>query len=125
MKKNKGIKHLFYAARYSWEGFRALSQETAFCHEMLLGVVALCAAWFLPHLSLLWRVFLSLLWLALPTMEILNTAIEAVVDMITEEYHPLAKKAKDLGSAAVFCTCIANLIAWLAAFSIVIRGCLQ
>ena len=41
-------------------------------------------------------------------IELLNTAIEAVVDMVTEKYHPLAKIAKDCGSAA---TCMATLIA--------------
>ena len=86
--------------------------ETAFRHELLVGIIFLPLA----TLGFGWRVAMTIAWIALPTTEILNTAVEAVVDLVSPEFHPLAKKAKDCGSAAVFCVCVANAILWVAAF---------
>ena len=115
MPRITGFKHLFYAAKYSMQGFQAMLGETAFQHELIVGIIFLPLAWLLPGMGLGWRTAMTIAWLALPTTEILNTAIEAVVDLVSPEFHPLAKKAKDCGSAAVFCVCIANAILWLAA----------
>ena len=112
MQKLKGLTHFLHAATYSWDGFKALWKEAAFRQELLLGVVLVPAAWLLPHLSLLWRVLLTAAWILLLAAEALNTAIEAVVDMVMPERHPLAKKAKDLGSATVFCLCVVNVLFW-------------
>jgi diacylglycerol kinase len=60
-------------------------------------------------------VLLNLLWLALLTVELLNSSLEAVVDLASPEYHPLAKRAKDLASAAVGIALLVYLIAWVAA----------
>ena len=122
MKKYTGITHFFCAAKYSFDGFRAMLGEAAFRQELLAGVVAIPAAWLLPELTLLWRVLLTVAWIGLVTAEILNTAIEAVVDMVMPERHPLAKKAKDLGSAAVFCACTVNVLCWAAALWLVFFG---
>jgi diacylglycerol kinase len=64
---------------------------------------------------------LTLAWLGLLVVEILNTAIEAVVDLASPERHPLAKQAKDLASAAVTIAIVANILAWATA----IGQCLQ
>ena len=114
MQKLKGLTHFFHAASYSWDGFKALWQEAAFRQEVLLGVILVPAAWLLPRLALVWRVLLTVAWILLVAAEAVNTAIEAVVDMVMPERHPLAKKAKDLGSATVFCLCVVNVIFWLA-----------
>ena len=111
----KGLYHLIDATRFSMEGYKAMFTETAFQHELIVGIVFLPLAWLLPNLGFGWRVAMTIAWLALPTTEILNTAIEAVVDLVSPDFHPLAKKAKDLGSAAVFCVSIANAFLWLAA----------
>ncbi|MBR6470901.1 MAG: diacylglycerol kinase [Victivallales bacterium] len=111
----KGFGHLIDAFKYSLEGLYAMRNETPFRHELLVGIVALPLAWLLPDLDLVWRVLLTLAWLSLPTLEIVNTAIESVVNMVSPEWHPLAKKAKDCASAAVLCAGIANVIVWLAA----------
>lgn len=108
-----GVAHLRASAGYSISGIRAMLHETAFRHELICGVLELPLAWLLPGLGLGWRVGISLLWLTMPAMEMVNTAIEAVVDLVSPEYHPLAGKAKDLGSAAVFCTICANVFVWL------------
>jgi diacylglycerol kinase (ATP) len=62
------------------------------------------------------KLLLNLLWLVLLAVELLNTAIEAVVDLVSPGYHPLAKQAKDFGSAAVFCLLLAWIVAWGSAF---------
>ncbi|MBR4518358.1 MAG: diacylglycerol kinase [Victivallales bacterium] len=111
-----GFYHLIDATRFSMAGLRAMLSETAFRHELLVGIIFLPLAWLLPSLGFGWRVAMTIAWIALPTTEILNTAIEAVVDLVSPEIHPLAKKAKDCGSAAVFCVCVANAILWIAAF---------
>ncbi|GAE33400.1 diacylglycerol kinase [Halalkalibacter akibai JCM 9157] len=49
-------------------------------------------------------------------MEIMNTAIERTVDLVTEEYHPLAKRAKDISAAAVFVYCIFAVVIGLIIF---------
>ena len=115
MSSRKGLAHLIDAFKYSCDGFYARRNETAFRIELVLGAMAVPLAWLLPGMELVWRVMLTLAWLALPTLEIVNTAIEAIVDMVSPELHPLAKKAKDCGSAAVFCAGVANAIVWLAA----------
>ena len=111
-----GFYHLIDATRFSMAGLRAMLSETAFRHELLVGIIFLPLAWLLPNLGFGWRVAMTIAWIALPTTEILNTAVEAVVDLVSPEIHPLAKKAKDCGSAAVFCVCVANAILWIAAF---------
>ncbi|MBQ4480411.1 MAG: diacylglycerol kinase [Victivallales bacterium] len=116
MYSRKGLAHLIDAFKFSCEGLYAMRNETPFRIELVLGVLAVPLAWFLPGMDLVWRVILTLAWLALPTMEIVNTAIEAVVDLVSPDWHPLAKKAKDCASAAVFCVGVANVIVWLAAF---------
>lgn len=109
----KGLSHLIHAFRFSMEGLWAMRKETAFLLELLVGIVAVPLAWLLPGLDLVWRVLLTLAWLALPTVEAVNTSIEALVDMVSPEWHPLAKKAKDCGSAAVMCAGIGNIVVWL------------
>lgn len=109
--KKKGIAHLWSATLYSSNGFKAVSKETAFRHELLGGCLLLPAAWLLPFP--LWQaLILNLLWGAVLVVEILNTALEAIVDLLSPGYHPLAKKAKDLGSAAVGLSLIMNVLAW-------------
>ena len=52
-------------------------------------------------------------YLLIPMTEVLNSAIETVVDRIGQERHPLSKKAKDIGSAAVFCAICITSISWI------------
>ena len=110
--RTTGFRHLWKATGYSLAGLRDMLGETAFRHELLCGLVELPAAWLLPGLSLGWRLLLTLVWLSMPALETVNTAIEAVVDLASPERHPLARKAKDLGSCAVFFAILANLLAW-------------
>lgn len=103
-KVNKGIKRIFLATLYSYQGlYAAVRFESAFRQEALLAVLMAPCAFILGQTLLEIIVLFATLVLVLVT-ELLNSAIEAVVDRISYEWHELAKRAKDYGSAAVHLT---------------------
>ena len=105
--KEKGIRHLFAALRYSVQGLQRLWQEAAFRHEVILlfaGLV-LFAVIGAPFVHYLIFVILMLLMVA---FEAINTAIEELVDRISPEISSVGRHAKDLGSLAVFCLILIN-----------------
>ena len=107
LKGKRGFRRLINATRYSWQGIRAgFKNEAAFREECLLAVILIPVAILLPVTLLINSVLLLLL------TEILNSAIEAVVDRIGMEVHPLAGRAKDMGSAAVLFALVMGLVAW-------------
>lgn len=116
-----GLRHLRQSFACAFQGVREAFREVAFRQELAIGAVALPAAWLAPGLDFFWRVFLTLCWLSLPTMEIVNTAIENAANMLSPEQNPLAKKAKDLAGAGVLFVCIGNTIAWGSAIYVVVR----
>ena len=97
-----GFKRLWKATFYSIDGLRsAYVNESAFRTELGLALVTGPLTFFLDA-PLIYKL---LVWMSLGIVlvtEILNSAIEAVVDMTAGGYHPLAKRAKDMASAAVF-----------------------
>jgi diacylglycerol kinase (ATP) len=109
-----GIRRLLKACRYSYAGFRhALRHEAAIRDELILlailgPVSALLPVTRVEHLILVLSLMLLLL------VEFLNSAIEATVDRISRERHPLAAQAKDLASAAVLVALIMCALSWLA-----------
>lgn len=112
LKGKRGFRRLINATRYSWRGIRAgFKNEAAFREECLLAVILIPVALLLP-VTLLEKVILINSVLFLLLTEILNSAIEAVVDRIGMEVHPLAGRAKDMGSAAVLFALIMGLVAW-------------
>jgi diacylglycerol kinase (ATP) len=109
-----GISRLLYATRWSFRGLRAgWSHEAAFRQEVALIVVLLPLSVLLARDVMQW-LLLVLPLLALLTVELVNSAIEAVVDRIGEEFNELSGRAKDLGSAAVFICLLAGAVSWLA-----------
>jgi diacylglycerol kinase (ATP) len=114
---NKGLSHLMAATKYSMQGLKVMLSGVAFRQELIMGVIMLPIIWFALPLEILWKTFMTIIWLMLPTMEIINTAIEAVVDLVSPDFHPLAGQAKDLGSAGVFCAITANVFVWIAAIA--------
>lgn len=107
------VVHFFRAGGFSLAGLRAcFKDETAFRQECFLAVPHFLAVVLLP-LSMWMRFFLSLFWVLLMTVELLNTAIEAVVDIASPERRLLAKKAKDCASAAVFCISMSLVVTWV------------
>lgn len=108
----RGIAHLFSALRYSAHGFRAcFRDELAFRQECAIAIPHFIAVALVP-MELWMRFYLGALWFVMIAIELLNTAIEAVVNLASPEQHPLAKKAKDCGSAAVFCIIFLFVTSW-------------
>jgi diacylglycerol kinase (ATP) len=101
------------AFRYSCDGLiAAFKSERAFRQEVLLGVpMMLYAA--LSDYSVVEKIILIGTVLLVLTAELLNTAIEAVIARISNDIHPMAKIAKDCGSAAVLMMLILTLLAWI------------
>jgi diacylglycerol kinase (ATP) len=108
----QGLKRLWLATGHSLRGLRlSYSSEAAFRQEVWLAVVLLPLAFFLGE-SAVERAMLAGSVLVLLIVELLNTAIEAVVDRIGLERHALSGFAKDAGSAAVMLTLALVALTW-------------
>jgi len=108
-----GIRRLLNATRHSLEGLAAAVQhEAAFRQELLLAAVLVPLGLWLGDDGIE-RALLVGTVLMLLVVELLNSAIEAVVDRISLENHELAKRAKDYGSAAVMIALAATGLVWL------------
>lgn len=111
-KGKKGFVRLWNALGYSRDGLAAAwKNEAAFREEVLLAVVAIPLALFLGKTGVDRSILIGSIILIL-IVEILNSAIEAVVDKASPEKHELAKRAKDMGSAAVLFSLINAGIVW-------------
>ncbi len=112
-KSKSGVKRIFGAFFYSIEGFKAAwRNEHAFRQELLLLVAASIVALLLP-VSALEKLMLIGVFVLVLIVELINSAIEAVVDRVSLERNPLSKNAKDLGSAAVFLTLSLAAATWI------------
>ena len=113
-----GYLHCFAALKYSLQGFVAcFRQESAFRQECALGIphfIMLCVI----EMDAWMRVLLGVLWFLLIAVELLNSGIEAVVDLASPEHHELARKAKDCGSAAVMCLLVVIVGCWILAVGV-------
>jgi len=111
-KGKTGIQRLWNALCYSLQGMAsALRHEEAFRQECLLAVLLVPVAFFLPVGGTEKALMIGSVLLVL-IVELLNSAIEAAVDRISLENHQLAKRAKDIGSAAVFLSLINVAVVW-------------
>ena len=109
---NKGLKRLVLATGYSWQGFKAgWKNEEAFRQEVVLAAVLIPLALFLDAGQIQTILMITSVLLVL-LVEILNSAIEAVVDLVTDEKHELAGRAKDMGSTAVMIALIIVAVVW-------------
>lgn len=111
-KSKSGLKRIIGAIGYSIEGFKsAWKGEHAFRQEMLLVVCATIVALLLP-VTPLEKLMLIGVFILVLIVELINSAIEAVVDRVSLERNPLSKNAKDFGSAAVFLTLSLAAATW-------------
>ena len=114
-KGHKGLSRIVKAAGYSLDGFKAAYQhEAAFRQVLWLNFVLFVVIVFIPFnisikMILIFASFLSLI------VELINTGIEASVDHTSTLKHPLAKIAKDVGSAAQFLALLLLFILWVMA----------
>lgn len=107
-----GLTRVIHATGYSMKGLgSAWRHEAAFRQELLLIVLLTPLAFVVGADLMQTLLLLCLAWLVV-VVEILNSAVEAVVDRIGSEHHELSGRAKDLGSAAVFITLMMNLFGW-------------
>jgi diacylglycerol kinase (ATP) len=112
-KGKTGLRRVWNAFFYSLDGFRAAYQhEDAFRQEALLAAVLIPLALFLPVSGVGKAIMIASVLLVL-LVELLNSAVEATVDRISLENHQLAKRAKDIGSAAVFVSLLNVIVVWL------------
>ena len=111
-----GFTRIFNAAGYSWSGFKAAyKHEAAFRQELWLSLALTpVALYFAPSYADKAILIASLVFILL--IEILNSALEAVVDRFGDEIHPLAGRAKDMGSAAVFLAFVIAGLVWFSVF---------
>ena len=107
-----GLIRILKAFRYSLAGLRAaLQHEDAFRQECLLAAVLLPLALFVPA-SGVGKALLAGSVLLVLIVELLNSAVETTIDRVSLEHHPLAKRAKDIGSAAVFVALCNVALVW-------------
>ncbi|MDY6891079.1 MAG: diacylglycerol kinase [Pseudomonadota bacterium] len=110
--KTTGLARFYYATRYSIKGLcAAYRSEPAFRYELWAAALLLPQVFWLARSGLQLGLLVSTLLLVL-TMELINTAIEAVVDRAGTEFNTLAGLAKDLGSAAVLLTLLITVLVW-------------
>ena len=107
-----GLIRIWKAMFYSFAGLKAAYQgEAAFRQEVYLAVLLLPLLWWMElplSEKMILLLTLALVWIT----ELLNSGIEAIVDLASPEYHDLAKRAKDIGSAAVFISLSLLLVTW-------------
>ncbi len=107
-----GFARLVRATMASMAGIKAAwRSETAFRQECALAVLMIPAAFWLGTSAVEYLLLVATVALVL-IVELLNSAIEAVVDRISTDQHPLSGKAKDLGSAAVFLSLVLTGLVW-------------
>lgn len=108
-----GVIRIVKATKYSYLGIRAaLKNEAAFRQESALAIIMIIASIFLANSAEQFVLLLSGPFIVM-IAEILNSAIEAIVDRIGNEYHELSGRAKDMGSAAVFIALTYTVVSWV------------
>jgi undecaprenol kinase len=101
---------LLRSVRFAADGFRhALQTQRNFRIQLACAVMAIGAGAVFQIGHMEWIIVVAMIGLVL-SLELINTALEAVVDMITSDYHPLAKVAKDASAAAVLIASILSVV---------------
>lgn len=107
-----GLRRIINAFGYSVKGMRAaFEHESAFRQETALLIILLPLAILLGQSIVDYSILIGSLLLVL-IVELLNSAVEAVVDRVSDEHHKLAGRAKDMGSAAVFISLVNVIVIW-------------
>jgi len=111
-KGKTGLRRLLNAFGYSMAGFKAaFKNEDAFRQEVMMAVILLPLAVYLGKTGLQTALMIACVLLVM-IVELLNSSIEATVDRISLENHQLAKRAKDIGSAAVLLSLVNLVVVW-------------
>ena len=111
-KGTSGLQRILNATGYSLAGFKAAFQnEAAFRQIILINSMLIPLSFFMP-VSRVEQVIMIVVCLLAIIVELINSAIEAVVDRVSIEQHPLSKNAKDMGSAAQFVALAIIALTW-------------
>ena len=111
-KGKTGLRRIMNAFHYSLDGLTAAYRhEDAFRQEVLFAIILIPLALFIEHEAIGRALMIGSVLLVM-VVELLNSAIEATVDRVSLERHDLAKRAKDIGSAAVFMSLLNLAIVW-------------
>ena len=111
-KGKTGLRRVWNALFYTMAGFAAaFKYEDSFRQEVVLAALLIPLAFFLPASNIERALMVGSVLLVL-IVELLNSALEATVDRVSTENHPLAKRAKDIGSAAVFVALLNAVVVW-------------
>jgi len=113
-KTRKGLLRVWHATGYSLAGLRAGWTEPAFRQEVVLSIFMFPLSWWLGNDWVQVALLAGSVALVMIT-ELLNTAVETAIDRVGPEWHDLSKRAKDMGSAAVFLSLVLCLGIWCAA----------
>ncbi len=110
---NKPKYHLFKNTQYALEGLiHTLKTESSFKLELFAGIFIFVAIYMID-VSIAYKLVLIVTAFLVLIVELLNSAIENVVDLVTKDIHPLAKSAKDIGATAVMFSITLHLICWV------------
>ena len=111
--KRRNFRNFFSSLWFSLEGFfAALRLEPSFREDLIFAIILVPFAIILPVNAVSTAVMIAALFLII-IVELLNSAIEWTIDYISTEKHPLAKRAKDMASAAVFLSYLNCVVVWL------------
>lgn len=113
-KHRTGLQRIWYALGYSLSGLQAAWYEKAFRQEALAAIVLLPLAFWVGSTWIETAMLMGTVMLVL-VVELLNTGIESAIDRIGPEWHELAKRAKDMGSAAVLLSLVLCVGVWATA----------
>lgn len=103
----------FDSFRYALKGLQTVFQEERNMRtHVIFGTIVFLFTLFLPMTRLDWLWIIVSIFMVL-VMEIWNTVVENLVDLVTEEFHPIAKKVKDMAAAAVMLTTVFSVIVGL------------
>ena len=111
--KKRSFRNFFSSVRYSIDGFfAALKHEPSFREDLIFAILLVPLAIILPINAVSTALMIASLILIL-IVELLNSAIEWIIDYLRPERHPLAKRIKDMASAAVFLSYINCIVVWV------------
>lgn len=112
--RKTGLSRIIAAGGYSLQGLKAAYQnEAAIRQEIFAGIILIPFSFYLANNGIELALLLGSLLLVF-LMELTNSAIEAIIDRISFEDHPLSGQAKDIGSALVFIALLVAVITWSA-----------
>ncbi|MCT7603779.1 diacylglycerol kinase [Aliarcobacter butzleri] len=110
---NKPKYHIFKNTKYAVEGlFHALKTESSFRLELLCAIFIVAGIFYIDT-SVTNKLIILVTGILVLIIELVNSAIENIVDLVTKEIHPLAKNAKDIGSTAVMFSILLHCSCWI------------